>query len=837
MMKYDWPDTGLQWFLYGGGFFLAFVYTIWLYVLDTRERSLFWRFWLLFFRLSTLAIVLLIALNPYTQDRKAVFSPSRVILVVDTSLSMREPEKMLEKENAVGDKSVIPSRSSACVDLLEKSSLIEDLRKKHDVYIYTFDTKLKGPHRVFSTYDVRLQNETLVETKQSSDKEDVSKDKDTSKEQTIDWKELLRPQGTESALGEAVRELVGTVNDPTLAGVVVISDGGSNAGIDPSSAAVEAKEASPSVHIYTVGVGSTLFPKRLQITDVEAPSEVHVGKDPYDIKAYVQGVAMGKDPLMVELLMRPEADSNAPLIKISEQKIQLDKDNTPIEVVFNQIPKVAGKFEYVVRTYPLGKSNHSKMKPVERSKIVSIVKRNLSVLMIAGGPTRDYRFARNMLYRHPGIDIDVWLQTVDPSTVNTVSQESDDLLVKFPENFPLRPKANEIKDESAQPKQYDVILAFDVDWERIDKEGREKIKDWVDRKSGGIVFIAGDVYTPDLTAMKTVDGNNKFESILLLHPVVLSDEDIGFRLDEKAVTPSSLNFTQMGKSVGFLQLTDEPETSKEVWKEFEGIYRCYPTKGKKAGAQVYSYFSGPNADGEEGDPIFLASQYYGSGKAMYVGSGEIWRLRSIDDEFFDRFWTKVIREVGQGRQKQGNNLGMSLPEKNTYYLGESIQMRVQMMTPQLKPLILKSAKMKVITPDGREMAPVLTMIPDPQNKEKGQYISSFRANELGIYRVEVPVSGTDEVIKERFEVLMPTLETDDPRQNITLLTELSHTTSGKYFTMTDVKKELPTRLEGKSQETYIDEQPQTQWDRMFLMWLLLGLLGIEWLSRKLLKLA
>ena len=34
----------------------------------------------------------------------------------------------------------------------------------------------------------------------------------------------------------------------------------------------------------------------------------------------------------------------------------------------------------------------------------------------------------------------------------------------------------------------------------------------------------------------------------------------------------------------------------------------------------------------------------------------LWRLRAVSDEDYDRFWTKLIREVAQGRTKKGVSL-------------------------------------------------------------------------------------------------------------------------------------------------------------------------------------
>ncbi len=95
----------------------------------------------------------------------------------------------------------------------------------------------------------------------------------------------------------------------------------------------------------------------------------------------------------------------------------------------------------------------------ERRKTVNVIDRKMHVLVVASGPMRDYRFLHTMLNRHSSIDVDIWLQTVSPSTVGQVSQESKRLLVEFPKT-------------AAELFDYDVIVAFDPDWSRIPVDGR-----------------------------------------------------------------------------------------------------------------------------------------------------------------------------------------------------------------------------------------------------------------------------------------------------------------------------------------------------------------------------
>ena len=95
------------------------------------------------------------------------------------------------------------------------------------------------------------------------------------------------------------------------------------------------------------------------------------------------------------------------------------EDGAPIEVRFRQTPTVAGGVELFVRVRPPAGVRELSEDDNERRKTVNVIDRKMHVLVVASGPMRDYRFLHTMLNRHSSIDVDIWLQTVSPSTVGT----------------------------------------------------------------------------------------------------------------------------------------------------------------------------------------------------------------------------------------------------------------------------------------------------------------------------------------------------------------------------------------------------------------------------------
>lgn len=793
----DLPQSPLGWLLLLGGSVVVLLWVVWLYLKDTHELSPVWKAWLTVLRLSVLGCLLIIALNPSDRTQKQAFRPSRVAIAIDTSLSMRHPAETPDEASPGTNKG--PSRAEAIQQLFSSTPLIEQLRKQHEVSIFTFDSKLEGPHRVYP-----LAADTTNSTPHKPD---------AKPEVALDWNETVRPRGLETRLGESVAELIRQSAGRTLSGIVVISDGGSNAGIDASTA--HDRATATKTRLITVGTGTTQQPVNLAIAEVTAPTDVAIN-DPYEIKVYVQGQGLKDQQVEVELLALTDGEEGDPTL-LEKKTVTLLDDGTRAEVVFPQTPKVAGKTTFTVRATPVIRVSEFNVQDNVQTPSVTVFDRPTKVLLAAGGPMRDYQFVRNLLFRHKSFEVDVFLQT----GVRGTSQESSHLLTEFPAT-------------REQLYDYDAIIAFDPDWKAIPPEAIPLLYDWVADESGGLILIAGDVNTQQVASGS--DGsdevNDELTPLRRLYPVILSSYFSTARFDQDSSQPWPIAFTPEGQAAGFLQLTDDPITSAARWKEFTGFYRSYPTGGHKAAARVYARFSDPRAASEP--PILIASQNVGRGQTFYLGSGEMWRLRSVGDADYDRFWIKLIREVAQGRTKKGVKRGSLRTESQKVALGQTVRVFARILDSKFAPLDADSISFDLFDPNGRTMTPIRHLRRDPA--QAGEYVGDFRASIPGTYKLEVQLPDSRERLTTEVLVTTPKLEDENIRQNVRLLTELARDTGGQYLSLTQVA-DLPSLLPNRGEQFYIPERLRTLWDRDWVMYLLVGLLSAEWLTRKLLKLA
>ena len=828
VVEWSPPATPLGWAVLLGVGALLVLWTVRLDLRDTRGRSPLLRFWLMTLRLGVIAGLGLIVLNPEERTQTTAERPSRVLVLLDTSLSMADPAASLTAEPP-DDGAEPPTRSAAVAELLADSPLLADLRRRHAVEVFTFDT---APTEVAALPRVRAEGDAPAS--------------DAPRAATPEWPEVLLPTGLETRLGESLVEALRRGRGPSLAGVVVVSDGGLNAGAGADAAAALAERN--GVSVFTVGVGGLDRPANLAVTDVVAPTDVRFGRDrqtqdPFEVRAFLTAERLGGRTARVELLRRradasPDTDE---VIDTAEFAIPADPpadpsaggegDVTPepLEVAFELEPEEPGTFRYTVRAQVPGAVPESRDDDNARGKTVRVLGRNTAVLLIAGGPGRDYRFLRSVLARSATVEADVWLQTVRPEELPGVSQEADDLLVEFPTEFPLRPSAQSLPDTPDSARTYDVVVALDADWSALQPEGRRALADWVDRQRGGLVYLAGTVFTPRLA-----DAGPDLAPIRTLLPVNLAPQSLLELAADSAVQPWPVALTDAGREGDLLRLDPDSVVAGEVWSQFGGFYRTYPTRGPKDLATVLALHSDPRS-GEDGPAVLIAEQLFGSGKVLYVGSDETWRLRALGEQFFERLWTNAIRTAGEGRLRGGDEPVTFLVNRDEYLLGEPIPVRVRLRDARGRPVEGEPPSLTVESEGAADRT--LPSRLRPTAGRPGQYETVLRPTRAGRLVLTVTPPDGGDPASEALDVRLPKLERLTVRQDRALLTNLADRTGGEYLPLSETAARLPALLPDRSRTVTIDERLRALWDRTWVLAVLVGLLGVEWLTRKLARLA
>lgn len=735
-----------------------------------------------------------------------ILRPSRVAVLVDSSASMsledRPPDAAATEET--------PDRSARAIDLLDAGGLLAALAPRHEVALWRFDADAEP---LTTLPGGAGQGGAAATGPNEGDAAAATTDRD--------WHTALAPRGAETRIGEALTRL--RDREPaSLAGIVLLTDGGNNAGLDPLAAAEPLAEAGVAIH--AVGLGSEILPTNARVADVVAPARVFPG-DGFAVTAYVQAQGLAGERIEVELLDQPaEAaqGASAPAAAgrlIDSRDLVLAADGDLAAVRF-EVPGLAtpGGRLLSVRIRP-PTTDHSPDDDTQ-SATIDVVDRLTQVLLVSGGPGRDYQFMRNALHRDPSFAVDVLLGTAREG----IAQDSRRILAAFPES-----------DEALA--EYDAVVAIDADWQGLGPAAWSRLERWTSRASGGLVLVAGGIH------MESWLNDPRAGPLRGLFPLELPRfHQPLFGAGVSGDEPWRLAFTPEGLDAEFLWLADSRGASESVWREFPGPYACFPATACKPGATIYAMAERPG--GGEPGRIFLAEQYYGSGSVLSVGSAELWRLRSVGDASYERLVTQLIRHASRGRLALGGNQTRLLVDRDRYPVGGSVQLRLVMADANLAAAAAnRPPRCRVVGPDGKSRLVPLAAEADRTETLLGSFIASHE----GTWRIEVdpPVGGGEPIVR-RVQVQLPDRELVRPRLDRPLLEQLAARTGGTArfpggdeWTIDDslaLAAALPDRSR-RAYETGVADPSFKQRLNGGLLAVAAGCLCLEWIVRRLVKLA
>ncbi|MEL7498112.1 MAG: VWA domain-containing protein [Planctomycetota bacterium] len=640
----------------------------------------------------------------------------------------------------------------------------------------------------------------------------------------VDWDTKLLPVGTSTSIGSAIQFIVNKERGGPLAGIVVFTDGQSNSGVPLTVAASAAANA--NIPVFPVGIGDIRKLKNIQVADVQAPPRVFPD-DRFRIKSVIKAFGLAGRSINIKIVSVDEQETEAEQLE-AETTLTLGDDGEAIPFEFEVNSGNEGKRKFIVRTEPIvGEIDATDN---QRSVSVEVMQRQTKVLLIAGGPNREFRFLRNQLYRDDDILLHVWLQ----SAKQGADQESDELLDDFPVT-------------ESELFFYDCVIAFDPDWRTLAQSQTELLERWVAEKAGGLVVVAGPVNTPEWT--RRPRGDESIDLVRQLYPVsFFSQGTAQLKLGRFGGSEAfPLAFSREGRASRFLWLGDSAIDSSQTWGRFDGVFGYYAVNESKPGADVLASFADPDTaiDGEL--PIYLASQFYGSGRVFFQASAEMWRVRDIDVTYFQDYYTQLIRWVSQGRLLRDSNRGVLLTDRDQCWMGDQVNVQAILRDAADEPLMVDSVSATLTRPDGTTQ--LMNLKASGGAVRPGTFEAQFATTLEGEYRIQLPVpeSETLDVLTSSVRAAIPDLEKAKPQRNDAGLAELADRTQGHYYIGADsFESEADNPMSPaelivpQDQETFLTGTLDRFFKRKLMIWLLVWIvvsLAMEWTIRRLHKLS
>jgi hypothetical protein len=195
---------------------------------------------------------------------------------------------------------------------------------------------------------------------------------------------------------------------------------------------------------------------------------------------------------------------------------------------------------------------------------------------------------------------------------------------------------------------------------------------------------------------------------------------------------------------------------------------------------VLANFGDPDAPRVNGGKLpmpYLVWRRYEKGKTLYVGSGELWRLRGYKEAYYERFLTKLARFVssGAGAGKAGRfEMGPEYVTGNITVEAVVLDKDGNPINPATKP------EVEIIRPAGfdektdRVTPKKITLTAKKVEGKRwyGLFAGSFPAETPGQYVLKIDAGG-GEPFTHTFNVIAPNVEMGNLRTNFEHLYQMA----------------------------------------------------------------
>ena len=710
---------------------------------------------LLALRVLFVAVLLFMLAQPTLQAARTRVGNIFTAVVVDTSSSMSIPDVDAKDEKDKGRKiSRLDGAKSLLLGATEQKSLLKELGDQSRLVVYGFDR----------------------ETKRLADIAGAKAD------------------GPQTNVFKAMRDVDGELRGVPLGAVVLLSDGGRNAGGSYDDAAEILK--SRGVPLYAVGLGNPNPPKDYEVSQVLAPRQVRRNSE-VEVTANIRNTGF-KGPFVAQILR-----GDTVLVSKTVEPTA-GQDLHRVKLVFT--PDHEGATTYRVAVPVVKNEKGECIEAVannnSRDFTVQIQDDRLPVLYIEGSPRLEYRFLRRVMFRDKDFRLVGLLRLAKDRFYVQGANEGEKYLES---GFPTT---------AEQLFSFQAVILGDIEADYFSPAQLQLLEQFVNVRGGGLIMLGG------VNSFGT--GKYAGTPVGKMLPLDISPADAPYS-DEQY----KARVTDDGLKHPVMQLLSDPVANKKLWENAPPLIGVTPTRGVKVGGQL---LISQEKGALPGLPV-LAVQNYGAGRVAAFTSGGSWYLQMsvpASAQFHEKFWKQLVRWLVVGAKEQ---LTVET-DAEMYSRKDPVILKATVLAKDLKPVNDATVVATITDPLGNKMELPMDWI----LSQEGVYQCRYVPEDEGSYQFHVRVDNWKDHkgVFSEFRVSEPVIEFVDSSMREASLKSLAEATGGKFYRLADagnLPKDLGKALEQARQVGMKPIQRQI-WDMPILFALLVLLAGTEWFVRR-----
>ena len=602
----------------------------------------------------------------------------------------------------------------------------------------------------------------------------------------------IAPVDTATHIGRGLEQLAKDTRDLPVGAILLLSDGSQNSvGIGTSGIGTDALQALKERHlpVHTIGFGKAEHAHDVEIEDVGVAESTVVNAR---MATTVTLVQHGYGAHQATLSVR-DGDKI-----LTQRQITLAPDGqVQTESLFFSAGS-AGAKSLTFAVEPLPGEESAVNNAVSRPIVVTNARRR--ILYVEGEPRWEYKFIRRAEADDPTVQVVSMLRTSE----NKVYRQGISDPAELAEGFPVR-----AEDLFA----YSGIIIGSVAADYFSPFQQELLREFVDRRGGGILFLGGN--------SSLSDGGWGSSSVNELLPTFLPPGNHNFRRN-----PATVELTAAGIDSPITRLLDDPKKNAERWKKLTYLADYEDPGSPKPGAtELVDMHAGRRTL-----PLLVA-QSYGTGRTAILATGGTWRWQmseALGDPSHDLFWQQLLRWLVA---ESPGTVTAATPARLLMDEG-GLQLKAQVRDRNFQPAPDAHVTAHIIGPGGADA--LLDMA--PSQTTSGQYQAEWTAEKPGTYLAEVVAEsaggqpqelGRDVLTFQREDGVAENFHTE---QNRPFLEQLASETGGRYWKSSELKN-LPRDI-SYSEGGISVRNAKELWNMPIVFLFLLGLPVAEWLLRR-----